>query len=85
MPNLEGELIHTRNLTPDKATGIGNWTEEQFIKAVKFGQRDGKEPLRYPMVPYTVMTNQEAGAIFAYLQSLDPVYHNVDSIAAAAK
>lgn len=35
--NMEGQIIATSNLTPHKTSGIGNWTEEQFIKAVKFG------------------------------------------------
>ena len=81
MQNLEGETILTRNLTPDPTTGIGGWTEEQFIKAVKYGQRDGKPALRYPMVPYAAMTDEEVAAIFAYLQTIPPIVHNVDAIA----
>ena len=80
LPNLDGEIILTRNLTPDKTTGIGGWTEDQFIKAVRFGQRDGKPALRYPMVPYAAMTDEEAAAIFAYLQTIPPIVHNVDAI-----
>jgi mono/diheme cytochrome c family protein len=82
MPNLEGEMILTRNLTPDKTTGIGGWTEEQFVKAVKYGQRDGKHALRYPMVPYAAMTDEEASAIFTYLQTIPPIVNDVDAIAA---
>ncbi|MDZ4748344.1 MAG: cytochrome c [Saprospiraceae bacterium] len=81
MPNLEGTIIHTRNLTPDKATGLGNWTEEQFIKAVRFGQRDGKPALRYPMVPYSAMTDEEASTVWAYLQTLPAIANDVDAIA----
>jgi len=80
MPDLEGNSIVTRNLTPDKATGIGNWTEEQFIKAVKYGQRDGKPALRYPMEPFTAMTDEEASAIWAYLQTVPPIVHDIDAI-----
>ena len=80
MPNKEGEIILTRNLTPDKATGIGNWTEEQFIKALRFGQRDGKPALRYPMVPYAAMTDEEASAVWAYLQTIPSISHDVDAI-----
>ena len=80
MPDLEGVKRVTRNLTPDKTTGIGNWTEEQFIKAVKYGQREGKPALHYPMTPYPELTDEEAAAIFAYLQSLPPIVNDVDAI-----
>jgi mono/diheme cytochrome c family protein len=80
MPNKEGVIVHTRNLTPDKTTGIGNWTEEQFIKAVRFGQRDGKPALRYPMVPYAAMTDEEASAVWAYLQTIPAISQDVDAL-----
>lgn len=80
MPNLEGEIILTRNLTPDKETGLGNWTEEQFIKAVRFGQRDNKPALRYPMEPFPPLTDEEASAIWAYLQTIPPVSHDIDAL-----
>ncbi len=80
MPNLEGEIIFTRNLTQDKATGLGNWTEEQFIKAMKFGQRDNKPSLRYPMPPYSVVTDEEASAIWAYLKTLPVIENDVDAL-----
>lgn len=78
MPNLNGEIIYTRNLTPDKATGMGNWTEEQFIKAMKFGQRDNKPSLRYPMPTFALVTDEEASAIWAYLQTIPSIEHDVD-------
>lgn len=84
MPNLEGELVYTRNLTPDKETGIGNWTEEQFVKAVRFGQRPNGTTTRYPMIPFAAMTEEEAAAIWAYLQTIPPIRHNVDSLVQTA-
>lgn len=77
MLDLEGKEIVTLNLTPDKETGIGNWTEEQFIKAVKYGIREGRPALRYPMVPYTQLTDYEAKAIFAYLKTVPAVKNQV--------
>ncbi len=82
MPNMEGEIIHTRNLTPDKETGIGNWTEEQFIKATRFGQHPDGKSLRYPMAPYAAMTEEEASAIWAYLQTIPAIKLDVDALAA---
>ncbi len=80
MPNLSGEIIYTRNLTPDKKTGIGNYTEEQFIKAMKFGMRDNKPSLRYPMPPYAIVTDEEASAVWAYLQTIPAIEHDVDAL-----
>ncbi|MEB8345422.1 c-type cytochrome [Flavobacteriaceae bacterium KMM 6898] len=75
--NKKGEIMMTPNLTPDKETGIGNWSKEKFIKALKTGVLDEEVPLRYPMTPYTQLTDKEAGAIYAFLMTLEPVRHNV--------
>lgn len=74
--NPAGEIVLTPNLTPHE-TGIGNWTEEQFIKAVKYGQRPGKPALQMPMQPYPLLTDNEAGAIFAYLKTIPPIDNQV--------
>ncbi len=65
------------NLTPDE-TGIGNWTEEQFKKALTQGKSkglDGSRTLLPPMpwMNYTTLTDEEIHAIFSYLQSITPV------------
>ena len=68
-------IFVTPNITPDKATGIGRWNEEDFWQALHQGKsRDGR--LLYPAFPYTEytkVTRQDANAMFAYLQSLPPV------------
>ena len=67
--------LYTTNITPDKATGIGNWSDAEFIGAV----RNGKSPRAgrlYPAMPYSsyaYMTDADALAIKAYLFSLAPV------------
>ncbi|GJE46484.1 c-type cytochrome [Methylobacterium soli] len=67
--------IRTPNLTPDKETGLGNWTEEDFYKAFHDGiSKDGS--YLYPAFPfgwYTKVTKDDVKAIWAYLQSLEPV------------
>jgi len=73
----QGRVIVTSNLTPDKETGIGNWSKEQFIKAVKYGIKEGEPSLRYPMTPYTQLTDLEAGAIYEYLQTIPEITHTV--------
>lgn len=77
-PNREGKMMHSANLTPDKETGIGNWTEEQFSKALRFAQKPDGSPVQYPMVPYPQLTNSEVSAIFAYLQQLPPIKNKVE-------
>ena len=67
--------IFTPNLTPDKATGIGDWTDDQFYKAVHEGIGHGGEYL-YPVFPfpwYTKVNKDDVLAIKAYLFSLEPV------------
>ena len=67
--------IYTPNLTPDKATGIGNWTDEQFYHAVHDGIGHNGEYL-YPVFPFpwfTKVSRDDVLAIKAYLFSLEPV------------
>ena len=65
----------TPNITPDKGTGIGNWTDDQIIAAVREGVRpDGAKLI--PMMPfmnYNVMTDDDAKALVAFLRTLKPV------------
>ncbi len=76
--DYEGRVKPTSNLTPDKETGIGNWTKVQFIQAVKYGQKEGEPALTYPMTPYTQLTDDEAGAIFEYLKTIPAVKNKVE-------
>ena len=76
--NLEGDVILTQNLTPDMETGIGSWSEEEFVRAVRFGLKDGEPALRYPMQPYSRLTDNEVGAIYQYLQSLPAISNDTE-------
>ena len=74
--NLAGiGRIYSTNITPDRDTGIGNYTDQQFLDALHKGVRaDGQ--LLYPAMPYTTysyMTDADALAIKAYLFSLPAV------------
>ena len=77
MPDLGGKLVHTANLTPDEETGIGRWTRDEFRRAVREGIRPDNRPLRYPMVPYRPLTDDEVDAIFAYLRTVPPIRNKV--------
>ena len=63
------------NITPDRATGIGAWSEADFHRALRDGiGRDGD--YLFPVFPYpsfTGMSDQDIGDLYAYLQSLPPV------------
>jgi hypothetical protein len=69
------------NLTSDE-TGIGNWTEEQFFKAIREGKYKGMDNTR-PLLPpmpwnmYRNATDEDLRAIFAYLKSTRPVENRV--------
>ncbi|RYD87448.1 MAG: cytochrome c [Sphingobacteriales bacterium] len=74
----EGKKIVSLNITMDPETGIGNWTEDDFIKAVKYGQvPNGGGALREPMQPYTQLTDSEVSALWAYLKSVPAQKHAV--------
>ena len=67
--------LHSTNITPDKETGIGNYSDQDFLNAVHRGIRHDGARL-YPAMPfasYTYMTDDDALAIKAYLFSLPPV------------
>jgi mono/diheme cytochrome c family protein len=67
--------IYSTNITPDKETGIGNYSDQDFIAAMHRGVRKDGARL-YPAMPfasYTYMTDDDALAIKAYLFSLAPV------------
>ncbi len=71
--------IYTPNLTPDEHSGIGDWTADDFHTAMTEGVRPGGERL-YPAFPYTHFTHvtrEDTEAIYAYLQSLEPVMNRV--------
>ena len=67
--------IYAPNITPDKDTGIGNWTEEQFWKSMHDGiAADGSH--LYPAMPYpwyTKLTKDDVFAIKAYLDTMPAV------------
>ncbi|MFH4967784.1 diheme cytochrome c-553 [Gaetbulibacter sp. M240] len=65
------------NLTPDD-TGIGSWTEDQFLRAIRkglFKGLEGSRPLLPPMpwLSYKNLPDEDLKAIFAYLKSINPV------------
>jgi mono/diheme cytochrome c family protein len=68
-----------QNLTPDKETGLGNWSKQQIITAIQTGVRPDGRTLA-PIMPwraYAKLTKYDAAAIASYLKSLPPVHREV--------
>lgn len=76
------------NLTPDE-TGIGNWTEHNFLTAIRHGKFKGQDNNRnllppMPWFAYKNMSDEDLKSIFAYLKSLPPVKNVVPAPRAIA-
>jgi len=72
-------VAYPRNLTPDPDTGLGRWSDEQIVQAIRGGvNRHGiGRLLVMPWGAYSRMTDADVYAIVAYLRSLAPVSHRV--------
>jgi len=72
-------VFHGPNLTPDKETGLGNWTDGQVAAALQTGARpDGR--VLAPIMPwhaYANLAKQDVDAIVAFLRSVPPVSNRV--------
>jgi mono/diheme cytochrome c family protein len=71
--------VHTPNITPDTETGIGGWTDQQIIDAIREGRRpDGRiigPPM--PIELYRHMSDEDVHALVAYLRAVKPVRNAV--------
>jgi hypothetical protein len=73
-------ISYTSNLTPDQNTGLGIWTEDMFLKAMRTGKhmgtsRDIQPPMPWPWIGKA--TDEDLKAIFAYLRSIPPIVNHV--------
>ncbi|WP_410014396.1 c-type cytochrome [Sodalis sp. C49] len=69
------------NITPDVETGIGKWTFDDFQRAMSEGIGHGGKRLygAMPFTAYTKMSREDNQALWAYLQTLQPIYHPVET------
>jgi mono/diheme cytochrome c family protein len=67
--------LYTTNITPDRDTGIGNWSPEAFVRAMRHGvSRDGHFLYpAFPYVHYSKMSDGDISDVYAYLMSVDPI------------
>jgi mono/diheme cytochrome c family protein len=75
-----GTLVSS-NITQDKETGIGAWSEAQFARAVREGRGRHGENL-YPAMPYNAyakMSDQDIADLWAYMKTIKPVHQKVIS------
>ena len=91
-PMPDGSIIRSANITPDKETGIGNWTEEFFIQRFKIYAdsaaantqvKPGEFNTFMPWVMYAGMTEEDLGAIYAFLQTMTPISNQVEKYTSA--
>ncbi|WP_312061702.1 c-type cytochrome [Pantoea septica] len=71
--------IFASNITPDKETGIGSWTERDFYRAVRHGKGKEGEHL-YPAMPYNAyvkVSDQDMHDLWMYMRSVKPVRYRV--------
>jgi len=76
-------ISYSANITPDKNTGIGIWTEEMFVKAMRVGKHMGTSREIKPPMPWEWIgkaTDSDLKAIFAYLKSVPPISNRVPDV-----
>ena len=70
----------TANLTPDLETGLGRWTEADFVRTIRTGRHMGRGRAVLPPMPvmvYNHFSDRDLKAIFAYLRTLPPIRNKV--------
>ena len=82
-----GYRVRTANITPDASTGIGSWTEQQFIDKFKgfetatnvtLAEHERAQNTPMPMTAYAGMAREDLSAIYAYLRTVKPVTNRVE-------
>ena len=75
LTDFNGKPVYSANITMDPEHGIGKWTEENFLHALRDGLRPDNSALPYPMSRFPELTDSEVVAIYAYLKTV-PISHN---------
>lgn len=73
-------VSYAANLTPDTNTGLGIWTEDMFVRALRTGRHMGtSRPIQPPMpwLWYRHFSDEDLKAIYAYLRSIPPITNHV--------
>jgi mono/diheme cytochrome c family protein len=75
--DLRRQPIPSANITPDQETGIGRWSEHDFVTAIRTGFRPDRTLIRYPMPVIPDLSGEEAGALYAYLRTVPAIRNSV--------
>lgn len=82
-------VSYTQNITPDNETGIGQYTEAQFIQTIRDGKKQGRGRDILPPMPWPAFKNlndDDLKAIYAYLRTVKPIKNKVpDPVIAPVK
>lgn len=73
-------ISYASNLTPDQNTGLGIWSEDMFVKAMRTGKHMSAGRDILPPMPWqnlAAASGDDLKAIFAYLRSLPPIQNHV--------
>jgi hypothetical protein len=73
-------VVYSANLTPDRESGLGKWSEAEFIATMRSGHHQGTGRPVLPPMPWQNLAQQpdeNLRAVFAYLQSIPPVSNRV--------
>jgi mono/diheme cytochrome c family protein len=67
--------VYSTNITPDTKTGIGGWTDEQIITAIRLGRRPNGERILpvHPFTSFNGMAEEDLAALVAFLRTVQPV------------
>jgi mono/diheme cytochrome c family protein len=79
LQNRNPGVVYAPNLTPDRDTGIGRWSENEIKDAIRagIGRHGSQRILVMPWQGYAKISDDDAWAIIAYLRSLEPIEHVV--------
>jgi mono/diheme cytochrome c family protein len=81
-------VSYAMNLTPDENTGIGSWSEDTFVQALRTGRHMGVSRPILPPMPWANFRNlsdEDLRAMYAYLRSIKPVHNRVPEPALPAR
>jgi mono/diheme cytochrome c family protein len=65
--------LYSRNITPDKETGIGDWTDEELARAIRWGVNNKGRQLTFMVMSVPAMSDEDLIAVVSYLRSTAPV------------
>ncbi len=76
LPGFPGNIV-VPNITPDKETGAGNWTDDQIARAIREGIKHDDTTI-FPLMPYMLykdLSDEDLASVVVYLRSLTPIHN----------